>query len=72
MSSSSRIEKFPSSYSSESAAWKVLQKKKNNNNNNSEGKDQNSDSDDFENDRYTKKCKPAPWVRFYFKSCRIN
>ena len=25
----------------------------------SEGKDQNSDSDDFENDRYTKKCKPA-------------
>ena len=26
----------------------------------SEGKDQNSDSDDFENDRYTKKCKPAP------------
>ena len=34
MSSSSRIEKFPSSYSSESAEWKVLLKNNNNNNNN--------------------------------------
>ena len=33
MSSSSRIEKFPSSYSSESAEWKVLLKNNNNNNN---------------------------------------
>ena len=33
MSSSSRIEKFPSSYSFESAEWKVLLKNNNNNNN---------------------------------------
>ena len=34
------------------------------------GKDQNSDSDDFEKDRYAKECNPEPSVRFDFKSCR--
>ena len=25
--------------------------------------------DDFENDRYARECKPAPWVGFGLKSC---
>ena len=37
----------------------------------SKGKAQNSDSDDFETDLYTKECQPPAWVRFDFKS-RIN
>ena len=34
------------------------------------GKDQNSDSEDFENDRYAKECNPSPWVGLDFKNCR--
>ena len=37
----------------------------------SKGKAQNSDSDDFETDLYTKECQLPAWVRFDFKS-RIN
>ena len=38
----------------------------------SEGKDQNSDSDDFENNRYTKEGQPAPWEIWFQKLSKLT